>query len=512
VIVTMIGQHPELAGLPELKLFCYRSIGELEASLPTYWSERGFTHRSPGLVRALAQCKFGGQTPKRLAAARAWLQERAKWSGAEVLDVLHIQLSPRVAVEKSPETVNDWAALRRLARAYPNARYVHLTRHPATTADSMARHLHATLPDRAGGFDMTAGLTIWRDVHERILRFVASLPDDRAMRLKAEDVLNWPRERMRSVAQWLRLRDDGDAIEAMLHPEASPFAHLGPRRSGIVGGHDHKFLRDPIPHRVEVPSLFEPPPDWNSGPRAWRRIAALAEELGYRAAATPASRPRAAPLRAELLRRAGIDRKARLAYTGDPSDMARLMDIDADNTTWLEAVIERSGWPGRDRVGDEGAHAAWLIAQHADRSPDLQARFLEALKTAVARGQAAPADLAYLTDRVLLASGRKQEYGTQLAAHAGRYVAANLRAPTGADMRRAALGLEPLAQQIARAREQRAPARTVRRACPGCGKKIEVLAPALGRTTRYKCPNCGGSGTVRVRARTSEQIGEPQTA
>jgi len=55
----MIGQHPELAGLPELKLFRYRTIGELERSLPPYWIERGFTHRSPGLVRALAQLEFG---------------------------------------------------------------------------------------------------------------------------------------------------------------------------------------------------------------------------------------------------------------------------------------------------------------------------------------------------------------------------------------------------------------------------------------------------------------------
>ena len=69
----MIGQHPQLAGLPELKLFAYRTIAELEASLPSYWIERGFTHRSPGLVRALAQIAFGGESAENLAAARAWL-------------------------------------------------------------------------------------------------------------------------------------------------------------------------------------------------------------------------------------------------------------------------------------------------------------------------------------------------------------------------------------------------------------------------------------------------------
>ena len=59
VVTAMIGQHPALTGLPEL--FCYPTIGELEASLPSYWRERGVTHRSRGLVRAVAQLEYGGQ-------------------------------------------------------------------------------------------------------------------------------------------------------------------------------------------------------------------------------------------------------------------------------------------------------------------------------------------------------------------------------------------------------------------------------------------------------------------
>src|ERR1700722_9441015 len=88
VIATMIGQHPQLAGLPELKLFAYRTIAELEASLPSYWIERGFTDRSPGRVRALAQIAFGGESAENLAAARAWLLQRGHWSGEDVFDVL----------------------------------------------------------------------------------------------------------------------------------------------------------------------------------------------------------------------------------------------------------------------------------------------------------------------------------------------------------------------------------------------------------------------------------------
>src|SRR5258707_15024500 len=96
VVTTMIGQHPDLVGLPELKLFAYRTIAEMEASLPGYWRERGFTHRSPGLVRALAQIEFGGESAENLAAARAWLLQRGHWSGADVFDVLMARLAPRL--------------------------------------------------------------------------------------------------------------------------------------------------------------------------------------------------------------------------------------------------------------------------------------------------------------------------------------------------------------------------------------------------------------------------------
>src|SRR5262249_39508371 len=168
VVTTMIGQHPELTGLPELKLFCYATIGELDASLPRYWIERGIKHRSPGLVRAVAQFEFGGQTSDSIASAQAWLKDRSQWPGADVFDVLMERMSPGVAVEKSPENVETDTALRRLASAYPRARYLHLTRHPVTTQRSVQEHWNRTIPDHSMQCQPMSVMASWVEAQWRI--------------------------------------------------------------------------------------------------------------------------------------------------------------------------------------------------------------------------------------------------------------------------------------------------------------------------------------------------------
>jgi sulfotransferase family protein len=280
VIATMVGQHPDLGGLPELKLFSYPTVGELEDSLPRFWFERGVTHRSPGLVRALAQVVFGDQSLESLALARQWLQERRHWSGADVFDVLLEQSLPRACVQKSPEDVESDETLQRLASAYPRARYLHLTRHPATTQRSMARHLDTVLqrqsPDRPED-----GIGAWFVVHQRILQFASNLPNARYLRVRSEDVLNDRRAQLRAIAIWLGVGSDDAAVDAMLNPAASPFAHPGPEGSGVAGGNDLSFLKDPSPREVALPDTLDPPANWSEDLRVWRMVVDLANRLGY---------------------------------------------------------------------------------------------------------------------------------------------------------------------------------------------------------------------------------------
>jgi hypothetical protein len=156
-------------------------------------------------------------------------------------------------------------------------------------------------------------------------------------------------------------------------------------------------------------------------------------------------------LRAELVRRAGRDQAARLSVRTDFAMTeweAVVAPVDRDNTARLREIIGRHGWPGRQLAGDDGAHAAWLLAQHAP--PELQEECLPLLEDAVTRGDASPADLAYLRDRVLVHRGEPQIYGTQYLERDGVLELRTVRDPAGLDERRAALGLAPEAENRAR--------------------------------------------------------------
>lgn len=173
-------------------------------------------------------------------------------------------------------------------------------------------------------------------------------------------------------------------------------------------------------------------------------------------------------LRAALLDLSERDQAARNALVATMADVtpgpdgsitldeeqARLMKgvqaIDAESTRFLRTTIDEFGWPTYDMVGKEAAHAAWLLAQHADADPELQSEVLRLMEPLVAAGQAGASDFAYLTDRVRVARGDKQLYGTQFSddgSGVARPVA--IEDAANVDARRAEVGLEPLAEYAA---------------------------------------------------------------
>jgi hypothetical protein len=166
-------------------------------------------------------------------------------------------------------------------------------------------------------------------------------------------------------------------------------------------------------------------------------------------------------LRRELLARAEEDQRVRRLASPPkgqyefrlPDDVAEEWQrVDHDNTRWLADLVATRGWPGRTLAGPDGAKAAWLLAQHADRDPELQRTFPGALRGAVADGEASAANLAYLEDRVRVHDGRPQLYGTQFDVIDGELQPSPIEDPERLDERRAEAGLDPFAAYEARMR------------------------------------------------------------
>jgi hypothetical protein len=211
-------------------------------------------------------------------------------------------------------------------------------------------------------------------------------------------------------------------------------------------------------------------------------------------------------LRAELLRRAGQDQAARreagaqplAAGPQDDPPQVPFAAVDAANLPWLRQVVAEAGWPGRSLVGPDGAHAAWLLAQHADADPAFQRQCLDLLAAAAAAGEATAAELAYLTDRVLLAEGRPQEYGTQASARDGRWVPRRLRDPAAVDERRAAVSLGPVAGYLDDIAAQHGPPRPAVLSCQQCGTDVAFWLPDENEERQVTCDQCGWTVTMRT--------------
>jgi hypothetical protein len=93
--------------------------------------------------------------------------------------------------------------------------------------------------------------------------------------------------------------------------------------------------------------------------------------------------------------------------------LAATTDGDRKRTAALQAIVAKLGWPRTSLVGDDGAHAAWLLVQHADLDPDFAKRALALMTPLAGTGEVDERDYAYLYDRVAVHDGRPQRWGTQ---------------------------------------------------------------------------------------------------
>lgn len=135
-------------------------------------------------------------------------------------------------------------------------------------------------------------------------------------------------------------------------------------------------------------------------------------------------------------------------YGRDSKEMKDLWKVimhkDSLNLIRVTQILDQYGWLGRAVVGGQGNMTLFLVIQHSDLKT--QEKYLPMMRDAVKKGNAQAANLALLEDRVALAQGRKQIYGSQIHFDnaTGKYFVAPIDDEVNVNKRRAAVGLEPL--------------------------------------------------------------------
>jgi len=121
---------------------------------------------------------------------------------------------------------------------------------------------------------------------------------------------------------------------------------------------------------------------------------------------------------------------------------------DEKNFIIVKEILDKYGWVGSNKIGSEANTTLFLVIQHANL--EKQVKYLPMLREATKNGNADLQSLALLEDRVLLASGKKQLYGTQIGRDpkTNTYFVQPLEDPDNVDKRRAEVKMEPIASYV----------------------------------------------------------------
>jgi|SRR5207302_351971 len=151
-------------------------------------------------------------------------------------------------------------------------------------------------------------------------------------------------------------------------------------------------------------------------------------------------------LRDELLAMNKADQDLRqrwLKDQKDPAINAEMRVLDAQHVKRLRQIVKRYGWPGKSLVGMKASSGAWTIVQHG--GSDFLHEMLPVMEEAAKKGELSYGLVATSVDRVRIADGKKQLYGTQFDTSGSKCEPLPVEDPEHLDQRRDAAGLGSIA-------------------------------------------------------------------
>ncbi len=214
---VMLAGHPALFSPPEMVLAPFATMAERRKKLDERFWEKGGLRRTLMELLAVdtaeAKAVEAGLEGRTVPEVYAWLQER---------------LGERILVDKCPHLGADPAALQRLLRWFPDARFVWIVRHPGSVTRSIENMPMAEVMLQGYAPDAR---DIWAFANRNIRDFLAGVPAGQKARIHYEQLVQEPEAAMQALC-----RDLGFTFHpALLTPYEGDRMREGPSGARAVG-------------------------------------------------------------------------------------------------------------------------------------------------------------------------------------------------------------------------------------------------------------------------------------
>lgn len=206
---VMLAGNPALFAPPELYLLPFRDLAARRD-----WFGQAHRSQLEGLPRALMEAT-GIAVDAALAATQKGEADARPVS--EVLRDLQKVVAPRLLVEKTPFNAVHRETLDAMAALFPDAHYIHLTRHPYGMINSFLQaHMEQLWWPRLTGPDgPTLPLSaqhlaelLWTRIAETTVAFLHEIPAERQIHLRYESLVAEPEGQMLRLCKWLGIAYD----------------------------------------------------------------------------------------------------------------------------------------------------------------------------------------------------------------------------------------------------------------------------------------------------------------
>lgn len=121
-------------------------------------------------------------------------------------------------------------------------------------------------------------------------------------------------------------------------------------------------------------------------------------------------------------------------------------DITQLHTQTLNKIVQLQGWPTKEQVTEEGVKAAFELVNHANNLSFQQNMLPFIIQSYMDKQGISGEAVAIFTDKVSIAQGKSQVFGTQADFISGKIVFFQIQNQDSVDHLRAQMGMPPLAE------------------------------------------------------------------